>query len=173
MKMTPHLPHAQLAENPEYQMVKLHHQHQSPCVCVYAHLHQHLLCWLGHVRWIENGRILKDLLYKELIIGKRKEATFSFNSAIHVKEIWKLGGTCWPVWSVEAQVTSRKARINYVSWQEKQTRCKELLCRPPPVSTFRIQNQDQTWSMDTNVYVYGTNPIFFPILIQFPILILY
>ena len=38
---------------------------------IYTFLRQRRLRWLGHVRWMEDGRVHKDLLYGELAAGKR------------------------------------------------------------------------------------------------------
>ena len=37
---------------------------------MYTLLRQRRLRWLGHVRWMEDGRITKDILYGELASGK-------------------------------------------------------------------------------------------------------
>ena len=38
---------------------------------IYSLLSQRRLCWLGHVRRMEDGRLSKDILYGQLISGAR------------------------------------------------------------------------------------------------------
>ena len=38
---------------------------------MYTLLRQCRMCWIGHVRHMEDGRIPKDILYGELAVGKQ------------------------------------------------------------------------------------------------------
>ena len=44
---------------------------QAGCLRIHPLLNQHRLRWLGHVRRMEDGRILKDIRYGELTTGHR------------------------------------------------------------------------------------------------------
>ena len=52
---------------------------------IYTFLRQRRFSWLGHVRWMEDGRIPKDLLYGELAAGKRARGHPSSASKMFAK----------------------------------------------------------------------------------------
>ena len=52
---------------------------------MYSLLSQRRLRWLGHVRRMEDGRILKDVLYGQLASGNRRVG----RPALHFKDRWR------------------------------------------------------------------------------------
>ena len=89
---------------------------------------QRRLRWLGHVIWMNDGRIPKDILYRELIAGKRnlgRPQLWDFYRHVWIKFESKCvqaghGGTeYWPERTCHWPLQVEKLSANNVTWQIK------------------------------------------------------
>ena len=114
---------------------------------IYTFLRQRRFSWLGHVRWMEDGRIPKDLLYGELAAGKGARGRPQLHFKDVCKKDMKTVGMDISKWEELAQdrdqwrhkLTSSLSRGEEelrLSWEGKRTRRKNSLQAMPAASSY-------------------------------------
>ena len=111
----------------EYPFENPHSRHRSPGERLASKhcIHRHRLRWVGHVIWLDNDRIPKQLLYGELSVGSRPQHKPKKRFKDCVKDslaLCKIDDTNWEMsacdrnrcrkWSIVDPVASKTVRIS-------------------------------------------------------------
>ena len=148
---------------------------------LYTLLKQRHMRWLGHVTWMKDGRIPKDLLYGELATGKRpkgrpqlrfKDVCKRDLPALNINsDSWKVTPTDRDAWSHTVKVgLSQYEEAQRVKAEEKRLHKKTVCLASRPTTAFTCSKCDRvchSWiglhshnrrcTMGANIWSFETN----------------